>query len=102
MRELGAPIARLHGRSGKHIVLDVRYDALGRNAARGLAVHRGALFQLLFDAAREAGAEIEPGMEVAAASNGRLTFDGSHSPRFDLIIDALGMRSPLAGAPPTP
>jgi 2-polyprenyl-6-methoxyphenol hydroxylase-like FAD-dependent oxidoreductase len=103
MRELGARIARLYGKSGRRIVLDVRYDALGGHAEHGVAVHRGALFQLLYDAARDAGAEIEPGSEIAAASDGRLVFaDGARSARFDLVIDALGMRSPLAGAPPPP
>ena len=103
IRELGARIARLYGRSGKHIVLDVRYDALGKGAEHGVAVHRGALFQLLYDAARAAGAQIEPGSEIVAAADGRLRFaDGAQSPRFDLVIDALGMRSPLSGEPPAP
>lgn len=100
MRELGAQIRRLYGKSGERIVLDVRYDALGRDASCGLAVHRGALFQLLYDAARQAGAELEAGREVVAAADGRLCFaDGSESPCFDLVIDALGMRSPLSTPP---
>jgi salicylate hydroxylase len=100
MRELGARIDRLYGMSGERIVLDVRYDALGRNAARGVSVHRGALFQLLYDAAIAAGAEIEAGREIVAARGGRLRFaDGTESARFDLVIDALGMRSPLSQAP---
>ncbi len=49
MRELGARIDRLYGKSGERIVLDVRYDALGRDAACGVSVHRGALFQLLYE-----------------------------------------------------
>jgi salicylate hydroxylase len=81
-------------------VLDVRYDALGRDAPRGVSVHRGALFQLLYDAAIAAGAEIEAGREIVAARDGRLSFaDGARSPRFDLVIDALGMRSPLSEPP---
>jgi salicylate hydroxylase len=100
MRELGAPIHRLYGKSGERVVLDVRYDALGRDAPCGVSVHRGALFQLLYDAARGAGAEIQAGREVVAADGARLGFaDGSESPRFDLVIDALGMRSPLSQAP---
>jgi len=103
MRALGAPIARLFGKSGDRVVLDVRYDALGEGAPSGLGVHRGALFQVLFDAARAAGAEIESGRTVIGASDGRVRFaDGSESARFDLVIDALGARSPLAGPPPTP
>lgn len=100
MRELGAPIRRLFGKSGRHVVLDVRYTALGPKAPCGLGVHRGALFQVLYDAALEAGAEIEAGREVVACADGRLGFaDGSRSARFDLVIDALGMRSPLSRQP---
>lgn len=100
IRELGAPIKRLHGKSGERVVLDVRYDALGADAPTGVAVHRGALFQVLYDAARDAGAGMEAGREVIAASNGRLIFaDGAQSARFDLVIDALGARSPLSRLP---
>jgi 2-polyprenyl-6-methoxyphenol hydroxylase-like FAD-dependent oxidoreductase len=105
IRALGATIERLHGRvaASQRVVLDVRYDALGRGAASGLAVHRGALFQVLYDAARAAGAEIEPSREIVAAGDGRFQFaDGAQSPRFDLLIDALGMRSPLSQAPKQP
>ncbi|MGD9981647.1 MAG: FAD-dependent oxidoreductase [Hyphomonadaceae bacterium] len=105
VRDLGAPIERLFGRATPHqnVVLDVRYAARGRNAACGLGVHRGALFQVLYDCALAAGAEIVSGREVVAAGDGRLVFaDGRASARFDLVIDALGMRSPLAGAPPEP
>lgn len=100
MRALGAPIDRLYGRSGRHVVLDVRYDALGKGAARGLSVHRGALFEMLYSAALAAGVEIESGRTVAGTSSGRLAFeDGRESARFDLVIDALGMRSPLSRQP---
>ncbi len=103
MRALGAPIARLFGKSGERVVLDVRYDALRRAVPCGLGVHRGALFQVLFDAARAAGAEIESGHVIAGANDGRLRFaDGRESARFDLVIDALGARSPLAGPAPAP
>lgn len=100
MRELGAPIRRLYGKSGERIVLDVHYDALGQEAPCGIGVHRGALFQLLYDAALDAGAEIEAGKEIVEARDGRLVFaDASQSSHFDLVIDALGMRSPLSQAP---
>lgn len=105
MRKLGAPIARLYGvaEPSARVVLDVRYDALGRDAPTGLGVHRGALFQVLFDAARAAEVEIESGREVVAASNGVLRFaDGRESARFDLVIDALGARSPLCAKPSQP
>ncbi len=100
MRELGAPITRLYGKSGERIVLDIRYNALGQEAPCGIGAHRGALFQLLYDAARDAGAELEAEREIVAAHDGRLFFsDGAQSARFDLVIDALGMRSPLSAQP---
>ncbi|MGD9966905.1 MAG: FAD-dependent oxidoreductase [Hyphomonadaceae bacterium] len=105
MRDLGAPIERLFGRAQPHqnVVLDVRYGARGKHAARGLGVHRGALFQVLHERALGAGAEIVSGREVVEARDGRLRFaDGGESARFDLVIDALGMRSPLAGPAPEP
>lgn len=101
MRALGAPIERLYGLSGARVVLDVRYDALGKDAPRGLSVHRGALFAVLYDAAVAAGAEIISRREIVSASAGRFQFaDGAESARFDLLVDALGMRSPLSTQPP--
>jgi 2-polyprenyl-6-methoxyphenol hydroxylase-like FAD-dependent oxidoreductase len=85
--------------------LDVRYDALGPGA-HGLGMHRAALFDVLQDAARGAGAELVFGRAVTggafATMQGRLVFaDGASSARFDLVIDALGARSPLSRpAPP--
>lgn len=100
MRALGAPMQRLYGKSGKHVVLDVRYDALGEHAPLGLSVHRGALFQILHDAARSAGAQFETRREVYSARDGRLRFaDGRESARFDLVLDALGARSPISRLP---
>lgn len=99
MRALGAPIRRLFGKSGRNVVLDVRYDAIGRDAPCGLGVHRGALFQVLYGAALAEGAEIESGRAVVGVSAGRLHFaDGAESARFDLVVDALGARSPLSRA----
>lgn len=105
MRALGAPITRLFGKAApkQNVVLDVRYAARGRAAPCGLGVHRGALFQVLHDAALGCGAEIESGREVIGVDGKRVAFArGGKSAAFDLIVDALGMRSPLAGAPPQP
>ncbi|WP_229255109.1 FAD-dependent oxidoreductase [Candidatus Viadribacter manganicus] len=105
IRDLGAPIKRLSGRASPrgNVVLDVRYAARGVHAPCGLGVHRGALFQVLYDAALTAGAEVESGRDIVAARDGRLIFaDGAESAAFDLIIDALGVRSPLSGAAPQP
>jgi 2-polyprenyl-6-methoxyphenol hydroxylase-like FAD-dependent oxidoreductase len=96
IRALGAPIERLYGRvvPSQQVVLDVRYRALGADAPTGVAVHRGALFQVLYEAALGASVQIESGREIAAAADGHFQFaGGAESPRFDLLIDALGMRS---------
>lgn len=98
MRALGAPIDRLFGRAhpSGHVVLDVRYAALP-GGARGLAVHRGALFDLLHGAALDAGVAIEPRSEIVDAGERRFLFaDGRRSPLCDLLVDALGLRSPLS------
>ena len=105
---LGAPIARLFGRAQPSgaIVLDVRYRALGHEA-RGLAVHRGALFHVLFEAACAAGVVMAPSRTIVASdfasgARRRLRFaNGASVGAFDLVIDALGVRSELSrpGAP---
>lgn len=99
LRESGAAIKRLYGRvqpSGR-VVLNVRYGARGREAAGGVGVHRGALFETLHDAAIAMGADFVRGREVVGASDGRLLFAGGQkSAKADLVIDALGVRSPLA------
>lgn len=105
IRDLGAPITRLYGGAAPrgNVVLDVRYVARGKNAPCGLGVHRGALFQVLYDAALAAGGEIESGRDIAGVRDRRLVFaDGRVSASFDLVVDALGMRSPLSGGAPKP
>ncbi len=99
---LGARIDRLFGRvrPSNRVVLDVRYAALGQGW-HGVAVHRAALFEVLHRAAVGADVEIVPGMEVGAIDpSGRrvrlLNKSGERLGDFDLIVDALGSRSPLA------
>ena len=113
LRELGldgqladrsARIERLFGQAAGRTVLDVRYAALAGDNAFGLGVHRAALFDILFRAVRAAAIPIETGRTVTGSemdgSGRRLRFaDGCHEGPFDLIVDALGTRSPLA--PPT-
>lgn len=101
IKALGARIERLYGKSDGAVVLDVRYAALSGNAY-GMAVHRAALFDVLFDAARKAGVTIEPGRtifgaEIASGDRRALLFaDGTKAGPFDLVIDALGVRSDLS------
>ncbi|PLP60425.1 glutamate synthase [Mesorhizobium loti] len=97
---LGSRIERLHGAdvASGHTVLDVRYDA--RPGGRfGLAVHRAALFGVLYGAVREAGIAIETGIELDeldTAERVRLVCgDGRDIGPFDLVVDASGSRSKL-------
>lgn len=106
IRLKGARVDRLFGQTGAsgRTVLDVRYAALGRRAGYGIGIHRASLFGVLFDAARAAGISISTGRSVCEApvNNGRRSLifdDGEQSPSFDLVVDALGTRTPLA--PPT-
>ena len=97
----GARIDRLDGRleDGARRVLDVRYNALGPDVF-GVALHRAALFDMLHEAAKEAGAALLYGRQVTDAHETgpsmRLRFEGGGvGGPFDLIVDALGVRSPL-------
>ena len=76
-------------------VLDVAYDAPGVPRF-GLAIHRAALFQALYDAAVAAGAEIVPGRRVTGRRDTTLLFDDGAEGPFDLIVDATGAGSPLS------
>ena len=98
---LGSRIDRLHGAdaaSGR-IVLDVSYAAQ-KGGRFGLAVHRAALFNVLFRATEAAGIAIETGIELATVDTtgqrARLvTSDGRTFGGFDLVVDATGARSKL-------
>jgi 2-polyprenyl-6-methoxyphenol hydroxylase-like FAD-dependent oxidoreductase len=96
MRGLGSRIDRLTGTasgSGK-LVLDVRYEALGPE--RGFAVHRAALFNVLHEAVQAAQIPIETASHVNSLDAGVLNIGkGRKTSRYDLVIDALGARSPL-------
>lgn len=95
---LGNRIDRLHGAdaaSGR-TVLDVRYNS--RPGGRfGLAVHRAALFGVLYRAVCEAGIAIETAVELDGLDIGervRLRCnDGRKIGPFDLAVDASGSRS---------
>ncbi|MER9230856.1 FAD-dependent monooxygenase [Mesorhizobium sp. M0622] len=97
---LGSRIDRLHGadaRTGR-TVLDVRYDAQ-RGGRFGLAVHRAALFGVLFRAVRRQAITIETGIELETLETGeRATLvcgNGRRIGPFDLVVDASGSRSKL-------
>jgi 2-polyprenyl-6-methoxyphenol hydroxylase-like FAD-dependent oxidoreductase len=99
---LGHRVDRMFGRalgSGR-TVLDVSYGALGAERY-ALAVHRAALFGTLFTAAQRDGIALEGRVEIAdleRVSEGRpllVDIKGLRRGPFDLVIDALGARSPL-------
>lgn len=90
---MGAPIKRLYGvstPSGRR-ALDVRFT---KNI--GYGVRRAGLFDLLYECAEKTGVRFEFGQAVNAIIDQRLVFvNGMQSPRFDLVVDATGLNSPL-------
>ena len=100
---LGQPVTRLFGKesTSNRTVLDVRYAALG-DGYSGLGVHRAALFSVLFEAVRQAKIVVETQRDIAGmdrAAGGRPIIQVQHGRRlgpFDLAVDALGSRSPIA------
>ena len=103
LRKLAAPIRRLHGVSvpSERLALAMTYAAIAPEMT-GYGVHRSLLFGLLFDAVGAAGIDVESGRAVsgsepASGQRRRLVFqDARMSPPFDLVVDALGSRSPLS------
>ncbi|MEP2889504.1 FAD-dependent oxidoreductase [Tateyamaria sp.] len=83
------------GDSGRR-VLDVWYDR-ANGQRKGLALHRNALFQALWDSAIASGTKVRTRAQVTQAHAGVLTLaDGTKTEPFDLIVDALGAHSPLS------
>ncbi|OWY31207.1 FAD-dependent oxidoreductase [Herbaspirillum robiniae] len=98
---LGHRIDRLYGADAAtgNTVLDVRYDAI-RGGRYGIAVHRAALFGVLFEAVLQEGIAIDTGHDIAGMDQqgGQawlLTAGGGRLGGFDLVIDASGARSRL-------
>lgn len=99
VRALGQPLNHIAGRRhpGGQLVLDVRYADLKRPEP-ALGLHRAALFEVLYRAAREAGVGFETGFTAVDVEDGRLVADdGRRSGPFDLVADASGARSSIAG-----
>lgn len=99
LRSLGDRIDRLHGEADGRAVLSVDYASARRPGMFAVGIHRSALFQCLLDAALERGVEIRCSHPVVAIeSDGRLRFEsGLSDGPFDLVVDATGSRSALAG-----
>lgn len=100
----GSRIMRLHGLAADdRLALSVRY----RPGQFGVGVHRATLFDLLHSAAVAAGIPIMTGRTVigsAIVPGGRVLefVEADASPRFDLVVDTLGARSPLTDQFATP
>jgi 2-polyprenyl-6-methoxyphenol hydroxylase-like FAD-dependent oxidoreductase len=103
VRNLGAPLARMIGHSGRALALDVDYA----RGSPGTAIHRASLFHVLWHNAQSAGVTIVTSSQVTSASSQagkhRLHRVGQ-SPLgpYDLIVDASGagsLLSPLQARP---
>jgi 2-polyprenyl-6-methoxyphenol hydroxylase-like FAD-dependent oxidoreductase len=96
----GAVIKRIDGRTaaGRRI-FDVAYGDLNPRLF-GLGIHRGALFQILYDEVRRLALPVHGAREIThtnIGANGRTLTDreGRVYGPFDLVVDATGTRSPL-------
>lgn len=102
----GARIDALKGiQQDGRVALDAPYSKFGAKEVFGLGIHRASLFECLYQAALAVGISIETGNEItnseAEGQKRRLIFaNGSHSDLFDLVVDAMGWRSPLTGEDP--
>ncbi|HMS96607.1 MAG TPA: NAD(P)/FAD-dependent oxidoreductase [Tabrizicola sp.] len=95
-RSLGAPLTRMLGHSGDRVALDVSY----RPTQPGFAMHRAALFHVLWQAMLAAGVAPLTGRTVTgtletAAGIQLVTGAGALGP-FDLVVDASGAGSALS------
>ncbi len=96
-RALGAPIRRMLGHSGGRLALDVSY----RPGAPGLAMHRAALFQVLWQAVQARGVRLETGAAVTGREGQRVLREGAAAlGPYDLIVDASGAGSRLSPLQP--
>lgn len=93
----GSRIDFVYGTShtNKRVIFDVKYQTLSADSF-GLGIHRGAIFNALYEKALAAGIPIYTGSEVVEENDGLLTCSkGQRFGPFDLVIDAQGMRSGL-------
>ncbi len=96
-RGYGARIGSMLGHAGGRKVLDVLYRA----DAPGLAMHRAALFDVLWQAVTARQVRIVTGAPVASAplAGPRRVVslaDGTEHGPFDMVVDASGTGSPLS------
>lgn len=97
----GSRIDRLFGKAGERVVLYVHYAALRHSDMFGIGIHRASLFAILHDAVLRAGISVHTGRtlvdsEPVGAQRALRFADGESSIPYDLVVDALGTRTPLA------
>lgn len=103
IRRLGRRVDRIVGRiapAGK-AVLDVSYEGIAPGA-HAYGIHRSALFDALMAAALDLGIPLHPSVRISAVKveGGKavpLAAEGLGLPPCDLVVDAMGARSPLGG-----
>ena len=100
---LGSKIDRLWGLTtpSERPVLDVRYTKW-RPDLYGIGVQRGMVFEQLLAAALGSGVELIGDTQVRSVDAQAGTFEmpnGTYQGKFDLVVDALGVRSPLTRQP---
>lgn len=100
-RCIGAPVGRILGKQADTgaVVLDVSYGASPRHGS-ALGVHRSSLFGLLHEAALAEDVALVGGVEVVGIERGAdgrpaVLGEARRLGPFDLVVDALGARSPL-------
>ncbi len=96
----GRRITRMlgHEADSHRTVLDVRYDGSGPGRY-GLALHRTALFEAVYQGALAAGVTLHTSRKITGITDTprRLIFaDGNRSPAYGLVVDAAGAASPLS------
>ncbi|MBB3861548.1 2-polyprenyl-6-methoxyphenol hydroxylase-like FAD-dependent oxidoreductase [Novosphingobium hassiacum] len=100
----GARVDRLFGKAGNRVVLDVHYAALRRQGMFGIGIHRASLFDIFHETVLQSNIGVHTGRKLIGSeprgAKRALRFaDGETSGPYDLVVDALGTRTPLA--PPT-
>ncbi len=101
-RGLGQPILRMEGYEAQNgiRVLDVSYGATPER--QGLGIHRAALFDTLYEAAKTRAIPVETDARVTGREGPYLLIADRKAGPFDLIIDACGagsLLSPLRARP---
>ena len=94
----GAIIHRLYGTTpNRRTVLDLRYSD-GQPGDIGIGIHRASLFNLLLDAARQAGVSWKTGQDVTRivdAERGVIATSENGEQAFDLVMICDGAHSTL-------